>query len=148
MKPVKTLILLASESRLRLCANSGVGKGVDEIAARTIEEFDDIARRYADAPGQQRAAPGMAGHEFERPTSERRQKREDFATHVLEMTTEAFEAGGYDRLLIAAPPAMLGALRDEMSEKLKSVLLADLDKDLTKLPLADLPGHLEDIIAL
>lgn len=148
MKPVKTLILLASESHMRLCANSGVGKGVEQIEAQAIEDFDDIARPYADAPGRNQAAPGMAGHDFERPTSERRQKRDDFAAHVLGRTQKAFDAGGYDRLLIAAPPAMLGALRDEMSESLKSVLLADLDKDLTKLPLADLSDHLGDIIVL
>ncbi|KAA0912114.1 baeRF12 domain-containing protein [Aquicoccus porphyridii] len=148
MKPVKTLILLASESRMRLCANSGVGKGVEEIASRSIEEFNDIAHAYADAPGRNRAAPGMAGHEFECPTSERRQQRDDFAAHVLDETQQAFDAGGYDRLLIVAPPAMLGALRDEMSETLKSVLLADLDKDLTKLPLADLPDRLGDIIVV
>ncbi len=148
MKPVRTLILLASESRMRLCANTGVGKGVDEIGSHAIDDFDDIARPYTDAPGRNRAAPGMAGHDFERPTSERRQQRDDFAAHILKETQQVFDAGGYDRLLIAAPPAMLGALRDEMSKTLKSVLLADLDKDLTKQPLADLPARLGDIIAV
>jgi protein required for attachment to host cells len=43
---------------------------------------------------------------------------------------------------------MLGALRDDMPDALKSVLHADLDKDLVKTPLLDLPDHLDDVLAV
>lgn len=148
MKPIRTLILLASEKKMRLCENTGVGKGIAEVAEYTVDDLGAISARYADAPGSQRAAPGMAHHGFERPTSERRQQREDFADHVMDETARIFAAEGYDRLVVAAAPKMLGALRDDMPEALKSVLRADLDKDLIKLPLADLPAHLDDVLAV
>ena len=96
----------------------------------------------------QRGGPGMAHHGFERPTSERRQQREDFAELVMEETARIFAAQGYDRLVVAAAPKMLGALRDDMPDALKSALRADLDKDLTKLPLSDLPAHLDEVLAV
>ncbi|MCM2561401.1 host attachment family protein [Lutimaribacter sp. EGI FJ00015] len=148
MKPVRTLILLASEKQMRLVENVGVGKGVAEIATYTVDDLGEISSRYADAPGRQRGGPGMGGHEFERPTSERRQQREDFADHVMDETARIFQANGYDRLVVAAAPKMLGALRDDMPAPLKSALHADLDKDLTKTELADLPSHLQDVLAV
>ena len=148
MKPIRTLILLASERQMRLVENAGVGKGVTEVATYSVDDLGKISARYADAPGVQRAAPGMGGHEFERPTSERRQQREDFAGHVLDETARIFQKNGYDRLVVAAAPKMLGALRDDMPDSLRSVLHADLDKDLVKTALNELPGHLDDVLAL
>lgn len=148
MKPTKTLILLASEAKMRLCENSGVGKGVSEFATRSIKDYSDIAPDYSDMPGRGQAAPGTAQHKFERRTSEREQKRDDFADHVIAETAQAFAKGGYDRLILAAPPKMLGVLRAGLPAPLTAALVADLDKDLTKLPLADLPKHLEDVLAV
>ncbi|WP_137703011.1 baeRF12 domain-containing protein [Marimonas lutisalis] len=148
MKPTKTLILLASEARMRLCENTGVGKGVSEFATRSIDDYADIAADYADMPGRGQAAPGTAQHKFERPTSEREQKRDDFADHVIAEAAQAFAKGGYDRLVVAAPPKMLGALRDSLPAPLKSALLADMDKDLTNIPEADLAAHFEEVLAV
>lgn len=148
MKPVRTMILLASEKRMRLIENAGVGKGLAEIADYTVDDLGEVRASYTDAPGRQQASPGDGGHGFERPTSVRRQKREDFASHVMEEAADMFARHGYDRLVISASPKMLGALRDEMPDALKNALHADLDKDLAKLPLKDLDTHLADVLAV
>lgn len=148
MKPIRTLILMASESRLRLAENAGVGKGLREVLTRDASDFGELAHDYADAPGREQAAPGMAGHAFERHESERDQSREAFAGKVAELALAEWQKGGYDRLIVAAPPRMLGAMRADLPAPLKQALLADLDKDLTKLPLAELPSHLDTLLAL
>lgn len=149
MKPVRTLILMASETRLRLAENAGVGKGVHEILTREAKDFGDLPSTYADMPGRGQAAPGgVAGHQFERPTSEREQARGGFAGKVIETALAEWHKGKFDRLVVAAPPKMLGALRDVLPGEMSSALLADLDKDLTKLPVGDLPDHLDKVMAV
>lgn len=148
MKPVRTLILMASESRIRIAENAGVGKGVADLVMREAREFDDLPHEYADDPGRMNAAPGMARHDFDRTTPERDQKRHAFAGKAAEIAQETFEKGDYDRLIIAAPPKMLGALRDALPEAMRKVLAADLDKDLTKIPLIELPEHLGSVLAV
>jgi protein required for attachment to host cells len=148
MKPVRTLILLASESQMRLLENAGVGKGLSERLSRAASDFDDTATRYADAPGHSQAAPGMAGHGFDRTSSERDQHRAAFARHVIDLTRDEWAKGGHDRLVIAAAPRMLGELRDRLPTPLAGALVADLDKDLTHIDLHDLPGHLDSVLAV
>ena len=148
MKPVRTLIVMASETRLRLAENAGVGKGVAELLTREAKDFDDLPGGYADAPGRGQAAPGMAGHGFSRTSSERDQAREGFAGKVVEITLATWKKGNYNRLLVAAPPKMLGAVRAALPPALTRAVMADLSKDLTKLPVNELPSHLSKVLAV
>jgi len=148
MKPVFTLIVIANEADLRLLENAGVGKGLRQISAKSRDDFADVATRYADAPGREQAAPGTAIHGLDRSSSERRQMREAFAAHVVQEAEAEWKTGTYSRIVLAASPKMLGALRAALPKTMSDHLLADLDKDLAKLPLADLPAHLEDVLAV
>ncbi|TCP62934.1 protein required for attachment to host cells [Rhodovulum bhavnagarense] len=142
MKPVRTLILIASEHQARLLSNDGPGLGVNEVAA-----FDKPGQaRYADTPGRGQAAPGTARHGFDRSSSEREQNREAFATDVLDIAGREWGRGGYDRFVLSAPPEMLGALRARLDGPLRDALAGDLNKDLLGVEIADLPRHFEDVI--
>ncbi|TCP44012.1 host attachment protein [Rhodovulum marinum] len=142
MKPVRTLVLIANEKEARLLANDGPGKGLTELS-----HFDKATETcFADTPGRGQAAPGAARHGFEPVTSEREQNREAFARDVLAVTDQAWAQGGYDRFVLGAPPAMLGALRAGMPADLAKALAADLNKDLLGVAAADLPRHFEDVI--
>lgn len=142
MKPVRTLVLIANETEARLFVNEGPGKGL-----QSLSHFDRATEtRYADTPGRSQAAPGAARHGYEPPTSEREQNREAFARDVLKITADAWAEGGFDRFVLSAPPAMLGALRDALPAELGRALAADLNKDLLGVAVADLPRHFEDVI--
>ena len=47
-----------------------------------------------------------------------------------------------------AEPAALGRIRAAMSTDLGKAVTAEVPKDLTKVPLADLPKHFADVLAL
>ena len=51
-------------------------------------------------------------------------------------------------IVLAASPRLLGHLRDHMPAALKAHVVAELDKDLVKIPLADLPDHLGAVLAV
>lgn len=142
MKPVRTLVLIANEQEARLLSNAGPGKGLEPVS-----HFDKMGQtRYADTPGRSQSAPGAARHGLDRSSSERAQDRDGFAGDVLNVTAGEWGQGGYDRLVVSAPPAMLGALRAQMSADLSGALHADLNKDLLGVAVADLPRHFEDVI--
>lgn len=148
MKPVRTMIALANEQRLRLLMNEGRGQGLVELADRGREEFPEVETEYADRPGRGMGAGGVGRHGFQPHESEREQIRDRFAARLAEEIAAAFDKEGADKLVIAAAPRMLGELREELPETLRAQITAELDKDLLKVPLAELDSHFEGILAL
>jgi len=147
MRPVATLVLLASEGEARLTENRKKGEGLIQIGFLSADDFADVDQGFTEAPGRMSAAPGMGGHAFTPRESERDARRTAFAGHILEALTKAWDKGNHDRLIIAAPPRLLGELRDRISRPIAAALTADLPKDLVKVPLKDLPAHFNDIAA-
>ena len=147
MKPVRTLVLLANDGTARLLVNEGVGKGLARITSLDADQaIRAEAHEFADDPGRSSAAPGMARHAYAPHADEEEQKRAAFAAAVIGLLDGQWRKERYDRLVIAAPPKMLGELRDRLGE-LAARLHGDLAKDLTKAPVAKLPGHFADIAA-
>lgn len=146
MRPVQTLVLIANEKEARLLANAGVGKGLNELSHFDRTRDPSMQTRYADAPGRSQSAPGAARHGFDRSSSEREQSRQAFADLVLKITADEWAHGLYNRLVMTAPPEMLGALRAGLSDQLSQALVADMNKDLVKVATADLPRHFEEVI--
>lgn len=143
MKAIRTFIIIANDGEARFLENSGVGRGVQELAV-----FDHVeGPGYADFSGRSQGGPGVARHGFERTTSEEEVARRDFAKFLLKEAAGRWKEG-YDRLLVAAPPKMLGVLRDNLDGPMAAGLSGDLDKDLTKIAVADLPEHFADLAAL
>lgn len=146
MNPVTTLVLLADETRARLLENKGVNKGLVQVGTIEAASFDDTQVRYADTVGRSRSGASGTPQAGDRSTTEREQKRENFARHVVDGAEKRWVKGKYDRFVLAAPPHMLGAIRDLIGGSMADKLAFDLPKDLTKIPLNDLPKHFEDKI--
>ncbi|MGD9737829.1 MAG: host attachment family protein [Bauldia sp.] len=61
-----------------------------------------------------------------------------FAKDIATMLYRAAHAGGYESLVIVAPPRTLGELRAELHSEVRSRLIAEIDKDLTGHPIASI----------
>lgn len=147
MKPVTTLVLLASEAEARLLVNTGPGKGLRELAGLRAEDFPETDQGFSDAAGRQSAAPGIARHGFEPRETAREARRGSFAALTVEALAEAWRKGGYDRIVIAAAPKLLGELRARMPADMAGAVMADLPKDLVKVALRSLPSHFSEVAA-
>ena len=64
------------------------------------------------------------------------------------MLDQRLAAKAFDRLVIVAPPSALGDLRAALSAHMKPHIYAELNKDLTKTPAAELPQHLAGVLAV
>lgn len=52
----------------------------------------------------------------------------------------------FDRVILVAPPAFLGDLRQVLPKDLKDKVADEVTSDLTNTPEQDLPPHLRDIL--
>ena len=147
MTPIRTLVLLAGAEDARFLTNEGPGKGLTEVLALAATQFPDAARDFADAPTRGHA-PGGASFAVDPGTLPADAQRAAFADRVINALAQEWAAAGADRLVIAAPPRMLGLLRDRLRGAPQAALLADLDKDLVHLPLRDLGPHLDGILVV
>ncbi|MBL8906237.1 MAG: host attachment protein [Rhizobiales bacterium] len=66
----------------------------------------------------------------------------DFAQYVARELNADLEVSACDALILAAPSHTLADIQRVLSRELQAKVVATLAKDLTKVPDADLPGHL------
>jgi protein required for attachment to host cells len=99
--------------------------------------------RGTERPGRSHESAGSARHAIEPKTDPHREAKHGYARHLANRLEAA--APRYARLVLVAPPAFLGDLRDVLGEEARKRLAGSLDKDLTKHALADLAPLLDSI---
>jgi len=145
MKPVNTWIVLADATTFRLAANQGPGKGVYGLPDPGLVAPPVTA--LSDEPGMTNAPAGPNRGGISHPDL-KGQAQAGFADVIVRFLDAARRKKRFQRFILIAPPAMLGVLRQQLTPQLQDVLHADIAKDLTHVPLDDLPGHLADVLAV
>jgi protein required for attachment to host cells len=84
-------------------------------------------------------APRQDPHELE---------EQRFTEHVAAEINGAARMKKFERLILAAPPRTLGILRHALDAHARSLVSAELDKDLTKSTIPDLIEHLAPHLAV
>jgi protein required for attachment to host cells len=127
MKPVVTLYLLVNDEEYRLVHTheNGLAEITHEAAELTRAGVNHVT---AHSP---------------REAIERR----DLAKHVSHILAAEWAKGAYDRIVLSAGPKMLGDLRAAIPKSLHSHIVAELHKDLVKIPLHDLAAHFKGTVS-
>jgi protein required for attachment to host cells len=146
MKPIRTYILVADGARARLLLSEGRGKALTEVPGSDIRiDLKPDHELSAERPGRVHESANVSRHAIERDDLHRREK-ERFAQSLAEGLDKRLANREYDRLVIAAAPETLGVIRSALSDKVKAVILAEVAKDLTKIPNPQIKLHLgEDL---
>lgn len=120
MKQRRNMILVAADRDLRLLVSDDVGEGVTEL--RHIRAAD-LDRGAAQAEPETRAAR--------------------FPKMIADFVESEWRKGGYDRLTLVARASILGAMRQELPDRLRDRVAAVLDRDMIDRPLREITGHLK-----
>lgn len=118
---------------------------LESVGAPKRPELRLIEREEADLemPGAATEAPGRVYESFGGPRVSAleqpdygRLAADRFAAELVTMLAAAARKGRFEQLVLAAPPQVLGALRDAMTADLRARVVAELPKTLTKHPVA------------
>lgn len=149
MKPVKTWIVVADAAKTRIYLNDGPGHGLSELPGKQrntdVKESREI---NADRPGRTFDSGGQGRHAMEPPTDPKRHEKAEIAKDLIDMLSDAHKRRAFDRLILIAPPTMLGDLRGAMPKELGGAVHGELPKDLTRADKRELEQHVADMIAL
>ncbi|GBE44137.1 MAG TPA: host attachment protein [Rhizobiales bacterium] len=149
MKPTKTCILVADGARARVYLNDGPGHGISELK-QYAREIDLKASRDIDAdrPGRTFDSGGQGRHAKEKPTDSQRHAKDEFARELAETINAAITAGEFDRLVLVAPPATLGDLRQHLSKQSAGKIHGEIAKNLTQAGDEEILAQLGSVLAV
>lgn len=113
-----------------------------ELVGRGREKGSEL---LADRPGRSVDSSHIGNrHAMEPPTDPKEVEKQRFARELADKLEEANNEGRFARLMIVAPPKMMGELREVLSDRVKEKIVREVEKDLTWVSVHELPEHLRD----
>jgi len=140
---MRTWILLADAASARLYV-SGERPG-DWTLLRELEHPESRMRPselLSDKPGRVKQSTGSRAA-LEPPTPRRKVEAERFARELAQVLDEGAVSGACERLVLVAPPAFLGVLRDKLSSRVAARVSDVIEKDYLHLDQPTLKKRLE-----
>ncbi len=132
--PGDALVLVGDGERALFLRNRGDDRQANLQVERVLEHPDPPTREQGtDRPGRFNDGPTVARSAVEQ-TDWHQLEKDRFAGEIAEALYKAAHAGRYDKLIVVAPPKVLGALRKAYHKEVSARLLAEVDKDLTNRP--------------
>lgn len=150
MKAKKTWFVVADGDQAKIFENDGPGKGMHPVKDLALEQAHLKARDImADKPGRAFSSAGPGSRSAVDYKTDPVQDRErKFVERLADLLERKHSEGAFERLVIAAAPAALGDLRPALSEEVRKAILAELPKDLTNIPTANLAEHFDGLVAV
>ena len=135
----------------------------DKHGARIFEKIDRHLKLIGEASPEQNlqsdlsnrtigrsfsSGGGTIHHKFEPHMEQERASALDFAHDLAVFLEDSDTARKFDRIILVAAPRTLGDLRAAMSKQVQRSIIAQIDKNLTKLDERALGKALEDVLWL
>lgn len=145
MKKETTWILVADAGRARVLRQSGAAgdlvavEGLDfaHPIPKTADMVRDSLPRTFDSVG-----PGR--HAIDPRSDPRRAEKKNFAKTLAETLDAGLAEKAFDKLVIVAPPRMIGDLRPHLSDAVKGRLERELLLDLSAAPIPEISRRLAE----
>ena len=141
----KIWVLVADSGRARLFQAEGTIGALQErtdlvMPTSRLQEQELVS----DRPGRAFDSVGEGRHAMEPPTPAKEVESGRFAAELATLLESERQRGAYKRLVLVAPPAFLGQLRGALSDSVKTLVSAELDKHLVQLDAEAIRRHLPE----
>jgi protein required for attachment to host cells len=141
-----TWVVVADGGRALVMRNDG-----DAVSPRLTvlrkygEHIPPTREQGSDKPGRTNASVGINRSSMEQ-TDWHRQAEDELMHELADDLLADLRRHEFSSLILAAAPVALGTLRQAMSDELKSAIVAEVDKDLTKMPVPDIGATLIKVL--
>jgi len=133
-----TLVIVLDGGKMLLFRNDGDADYPNLQVEEALENANPANRdQHTDAPGRAFASVGSARSAVSE-TDFHQQAEHQFAADAVEQLNRRALANDYERLIVVAPPAVLGEMRKHYSKALSARLVGEIGKDLTGHPATDI----------
>lgn len=140
----RTWVVVADQSLARIFAAEGATGPLLELESLPHPEGRAHERDLTeDRPGRVIARGGLGLHSME-DDGRRDASTEAFAKEIAERLEAARAEGRLERLVLVAPPAMLGILRQQLSASIQALVTCEIHKELVGFDAAGIRSHLPE----
>jgi protein required for attachment to host cells len=140
-----TWFVLADGSRARFLTKRPEISGYDVVAEYESAEAHIPSHELgADHPGRTHESLGASRHAITPRQDMHKARKTAFARDVAAHLNDANRQGLFDFLVVFAAPHTLGELRVALDAETQKRIKGERPKDLTRLPLVELPLHLAE----
>ena len=102
----------------------------------------------ADKQGRSSSSVGHGRSAIAYSTDPVQVRERRFLETLAAMLDAKLQAGAFGRLIIAAAPTALGSIRPALSDAVRKTIMAELPKDLTNIPTAQLDKHFAELLPI
>jgi protein required for attachment to host cells len=149
MKQSRTWILVADGGRARILETTGNRHGMQMVLGSESHLDNPPSRELGrDAPGRVYESFGCARHAVEPRRDPHSALEALFASQLATMLADYSARESFDRLIVVAPATMLGNLRKMIRPQVRKKIVAEIDKDLTRIPNNEIASHIEHVIGV
>lgn len=147
--PKKTWVVIADGMHARILSQDRHGAPL--APALDQELFNPAAHGFSrdlksDAPGRAFNTGSGGRHSMEPPTDPKTREKELFARRVAELINDAAGRKEFQRLILVAPPKILGALRANLDSHAKKLVAGEIHHDLVRTPVSEIERHLAKVL--
>ncbi len=136
--PRNSLILVGDGQKALFLRNRGSAQRIDLVVERILEQKNPATREQGtDRPGRSIASVGVARSAMEEADWHHIAK-ERFANEIAKALYHHAHANLFERLIIIAPPKILGKLRKAFHPEVLERIAAEIPKELTSHPVPEI----------
>ncbi len=141
--PRNALVFVGDGRRALFLRNDGDAISPNLRTEKVFENENPPTREQgSDRPGRvNESAPGGRRSALE-PTDWHEIEERHFARRVAAAIEQLVRTSGAKALIVAAPPRTLAELRNAFHADVKACVVAEINKDLTKMPVREIEKHL------
>ena len=135
MAPERTWVLIADAGQARILSREAPGGALRRVEGMSFStDLPPTRDLVTDRQPRSVESVGNMRHPISTGLDPHRKLKEEFAADLAAVLEANCVKKSFEKLVLVAPPQFLGNLRASLAPSVKSRIVKEIDKDLTKIP--------------